>query len=144
MNREHTRLAHLEDVAYVSLRSYHGDGTLIVIEGQRDVSFPIARVFYIQDVPPGVLRGDHAHINCGQFLICLRGQCDVICDDGARKMTHRLSSPDRALYIPPTIWAGEEFLSPDTILLVFADLPYDQTDYIRDYAEFQRFRGAGT
>ena len=141
MNRENVRLAGLDEVVYLPFRAYHGDGTLVVVEGQRDVSFPIARIFYIQGVTTDALRGDHAHVNCKQVLVCLRGKCDVTCDDGAQKITLTLSAPDRALYIPPTIWAGERFLTRDAILLVFADLLYEETDYIRDYSEFQRFRG---
>ena len=143
MTRSHStipKLASLDEVTWLKLREFHNDGSLVVVEGGRDLPFPIARIFYIYGVTPGAQRGDHAHVNCKQILVCVSGSCDVICDDGSRKVNHHLSAPSQALYVPPTIWAAERFLTPNAVLLVFTDLRYDETDYIRDYGEFQRFR----
>lgn len=134
------RLASLDEVVYLRFRKYVNDGSLIVVEGFGDLHFPITRMFYIQGVSVGGVRGDHAHINCKQVLVTVQGRCEVICDDGTRKATFELSSPDRALFIPPSIWASERFLTPDALLVVFADVPYEETDYIRDYSDFQRYR----
>jgi len=140
MTPHRSRLASVDEVVYLRFRKYVNDGSLIVVEGSGDLPFPIARVFYIQGVSVGGVRGDHAHINCKQVLVSAHGKCEVICDDGTRKATFELSSPDQAVYVPPPIWAFERFLTPGAVLVVFADVRYDETDYIRDYSEFQRYR----
>ena len=140
MTKDRKRLANLDEVVYLRFRKYINDGSLVVVEGLGDLHFPIARIFYIQGVSVGGVRGDHAHINCKQVLVCVNGKCEVICDDATRKATFELSSPDQAVYIPPGIWASERFLTPDAVLIVFADVGYEETDYLRDYGEFQRYR----
>jgi WxcM-like, C-terminal len=139
-----TPLASLDTVTWLQLRRYTDNGHLVVVEGGKDIPFPIARIFYIYGTSEVALRGDHAHLNCRQILVCLNGRIDVICDDGTRKQTFQLTDPSSALYVPPTIWAAERFLTRDAVLLVFADLPYAETDYIRDYADYQRYRRGQT
>ena len=114
---------------------------LVALEGDRDVPFPIARVFYIWGVGRGVVRGRHAHKACKQFFVCLHGACEVHCDDGRKQCTTTLRRPDEGLYVPASIWAAQTYLSPDTVLLVLCDRPYEDQDYIRDYDEFLRYRG---
>ena len=143
MTRSHStipKLASLDEVTWLKLREFQNDGSLVVVEGVRDVPFAIARIFYIYGVTPGAQRGDHAHVNCKQILACLNGSCEVTCDDGLGKKTFALTSPSRALYIPPGIWSAERFIAPSSVLLVFSDLVYDESDYIRDYGQFEKFR----
>lgn len=116
------------------------NGSLAVVESGRPIPFAIKRAFYVYGVHPGDVRGQHAHRQAGQFLICLRGVCRVTCDDGESKKTIVLDSPTRGLYIPPSIWAEQQYAVAATILLVFSDQGFDENDYIRDYADFLTYR----
>src|SRR5262249_55318363 len=76
-----------------------------------------------------------------QLLICLRGTCSVVFDDGRGEI--RLDRPDVGIYIPAMIWSMQYRYSPDALLMVFPDAMlmvrtdrYDVADYIRDYDDF--------
>ncbi len=116
-------------------------GNLSVGEFDRQVPFKPLRYFLVFGVPSRELRGEHAHHRCHQFLICLRGTCAVVADDGEHRVEVALESPDRGLYLPPMTWGIQYKYSADAMLLAFASDYYDPKDYIRDYAEFTALVG---
>lgn len=111
-------------------------GTLSVAEYVKDFPFIPRRYFVIYDVPSQEVRGEHAHKETHQFLVCLRGSCHVCLDDGCRRETVILSAPNIGLYIPPMVWGSQFRYSGDALLLVLASQEYDSADYIRDYQQF--------
>ena len=111
-------------------------GSLSVGEYSRDIPFVPQRYFLVFEVPSREVRGEHAHRECHQFLICAKGQIAVVADDGVRREEYRLDSPDVGVYLPPMIWGIQYRYSADAVLLVFASHPYDARDYIRSYDEF--------
>jgi len=112
-------------------------GNLTVGEFDRQVPFKPLRYFMVFGVPNREIRGEHAHHRCEQFLICVRGSCSVVADDGDNKMEVVLDGPDQGLYLPPLTWGVQYKYSADAMLLVFASHYYDAADYIREYDEFQ-------
>lgn len=112
-------------------------GSLIAMEFGSDLPFVPQRFFAVYGVPSPDVRGEHAHRECEQFLICLKGSVRAIVDDGAERREFLLDSPDIGLYMPPMTWGTQYTYTPDAILGVFASLPYDPSDYIRSYSEFQ-------
>ena len=62
----------------------------------------------------------------------------MLLDDGAERETVTLDDPSRGLILPPMVWHEMADFSPDSVLLVLADAPYDEGDYIRDYDDFLR------
>lgn len=111
-------------------------GDLSAGEFERDVPFAVRRYFMVFDVPSEDMRGEHAHRHCHQFLLCVRGRCRSIADDGERRAEIVLDRPDLGLYLPPLTWGIQYRHSADALLLVFASDYYDPADYIRDYGEF--------
>lgn len=111
-------------------------GNLTVGEFERSLPFAPLRYFITFDVPSASMRGEHAHKECKQFLICVRGSCNVVVDDGAQREEFVLDRPTFGVYVPPMVWATEYKHSADSTLLVFASHHYDPADYIRDYNEF--------
>jgi dTDP-4-dehydrorhamnose 3,5-epimerase-like enzyme len=111
-------------------------GSLVALEARTGVPFDIARVYYIFGTRPDVSRGFHAHRRLRQCAICLSGACTIILDDGHARIDLRLDRPDRALEIGPSIWHEMHDFTPDCVLMLLADAPYDEGDYIRDYDEF--------
>jgi len=112
-------------------------GSLVVAEFENDLPFTPQRFFTVFDVPSRDVRGEHAHRQCEQFLVCLKGSVKAIVDDGITREEFLLDSPDFGLYMPAMTWGTQYAYSPDAVLAVFASLPYDGADYIRTYAEFQ-------
>lgn len=111
-------------------------GSLAAVELGRDLPFAPARFFAVFGVPSKDVRGEHAHRNCEQVLVCLRGSVRCIVDDGASRQEITLNTPGLGLYMPAMTWGTQFDYSSDAVLAVFASLPYDSADYIRDYDEF--------
>jgi len=112
-------------------------GTLSAGEFPSHLPFVPKRYFMVYDVPGKDVRGEHAHRQCRQFLVCARGSVAVVVDDGTASEEVLLDSPSLGLYLPPMIWAIQYRYSADALLLVFASDLYDPSDYIRDYEEFR-------
>lgn len=119
-------------------------GSLSVGEFQRSVPFEAKRYFLVFDVPSVETRGEHAHRECHQFLVCVRGKVSVVADDGTNREEFLLDRPNLGLHLSPMVWGIQYKYSPDAVLLVFASHYYDSTDYIRDYNEFLQAAGALT
>lgn len=111
-------------------------GSLTVGEFEQHIPFLPKRYFMVFDVPSKETRGEHAHRVCHQFLICVRGSCAVLADDGVNRTEVLLDAPDKGIYLPPMIWGVQYKYSADAVLLVFASHHYDAPDYIRNYSEF--------
>ena len=117
-------------------------GSLTVGEFDRSIPFAVKRYFMVFDVPSMETRGEHSHRVCHQFLICIRGSCAVVADDGKNRQEFLLDSPDVGVHLPPMVWGIQYKYSADAMLLVFASHHYDGADYIRNYAEFRQLVGA--
>lgn len=111
-------------------------GTLSVAEFPGEIPFVPARYFIVYEVPSSKIRGEHAHRECHQFMVCVKGSISVIVDDGKSREEILLDSPAIGLHIPPMIWGIQYKYSGDAVLLVFASHPYDPLEYIRNYDEF--------
>jgi UDP-2-acetamido-3-amino-2,3-dideoxy-glucuronate N-acetyltransferase len=111
-------------------------GDLSVGEFERDIPFIPKRYFFILDVPQPEIRGEHAHKLCHQFMICIRGSCCVLLDDGQHRCEVTLDRADVGVYVPPMVWGSQHTYSHDALLLVFASEYYDPDDYIRSLDEF--------
>jgi dTDP-4-dehydrorhamnose 3,5-epimerase-like enzyme len=96
----------------------------------------------VYDVPGKDVRGEHAHRECTQFLVCVRGSVSVVVDDGRASEEIVLNGPDTGLLVPPMVWAVQYRYTPDAMLLVLASHEYDPDDYIRDYDQFLSLVGA--
>ncbi len=111
-------------------------GSLIAVEANKDVPFPIARVYYIFATKEGVERGFHAHKALKQVAVAVRGSCIMQLDNGKEKIDILMNDPAKSVYIAPMVWHEMREFSEDCVLLVFADQAYDESDYIRNYDAF--------
>lgn len=117
-------------------------GDLTVGDFDTAIPFKPERYFMVFNVPSESIRGEHAHLECHQFLICVKGSCSVIVNDGNSESEVYLNSPDIGLYIPPLTWGIQFNYTKDAVLLVFASHLYDPKDYIRDFQEFMNVVGS--
>jgi UDP-2-acetamido-3-amino-2,3-dideoxy-glucuronate N-acetyltransferase len=112
-------------------------GALSVGEIGVDIPFTVNRFFWVYDVPSKEVRGGHAHRECHQFLLCVKGSCHVLADDGVNRLDFVLDAPNKAIYLPPMVWGVQYKYSSDAVLLVLASHHYESKDYIREYKEFK-------
>jgi dTDP-4-dehydrorhamnose 3,5-epimerase len=119
---------------------HRGDhrGQLAVAEIGAALPFPVRRVYWIHGTQPGVSRGFHAHRKLRQLCVCVAGSVRMSLFDGRREESIVLDSSAKGLLIGPGLWREMHDFSPGCVLMVFADAEYDETDYIRDRAQFLR------
>lgn len=119
-------------------------GTLSFGEYDRHLPFLPKRFFIVYDVPSKEVRGEHAHKKLQQFLVCIKGACSVVVDNGKVREEIILNSPSKGVYLPSMIWATQYRYSMDAVLLVFASDIYDPDDYIRNYDDYLSCQLAGS
>lgn len=130
------------DCTVIELDRHHSDrkGNISVVENCRDVPFNVKRAYYLYDVPSGESRGGHAHKELRQLIIAASGSFTVTLDDGHVKRTFTLNRPYQGLYVVPGIWRTLDDFSSGAVCMVLASERYDEADYIRNYAEFKKWK----
>lgn len=118
-------------------------GNLSFVENLNQIPFAICRTYWLYDVPGGECRGGHAYRKNEEFVIALSGSFDVVLDDGRQKQTYSLNRSYYGLYIPAGVWREMENFSTNSLALEFGSVPFDESDYVRDYEEFVRLKSHG-
>lgn len=116
-------------------------GNLSFIEGKNHIPFKINRVYWIYDVPGGEQRGGHAFKEQQEVIIALSGSFDIVVDNGNEKSTFFLNRSYFGLYIPATLWREMGNFSTNSLALVVSSTAYSESDYIRNYDDFLKFKG---
>ncbi|MBQ9399398.1 MAG: WxcM-like domain-containing protein [Bacteroidales bacterium] len=133
-------MANVDDCKLISLpKEEFDEGHLTYVYDNVHIPFAVRRVFYTYDIPSGESRGAHAHRHCHQLLVAVSGAFEVVLDDGVRRRTVMLNRPNIGLHIPPGIWASEQEFSSCSVCLVLASHRYEESDYIRSYADFLEY-----
>jgi hypothetical protein len=105
--------------------TYYNDerGNLGVID-DRDIPFKIKRVFWITNVPANATRGNHAHRDCEQVIICLLGSFVATVDGQVYQMTndsgHVLAATGSYIQLSA--------FSPNAVCLVLCSEYYSASD----------------
>ena len=79
-------------------------GSLSLGEFERDIPFSPARYFLVYGVPTVETRSEHAHHECHQFLLAIKGSVHVVAFDGSTREEFVLDSATTGLYLPPLTW----------------------------------------
>lgn len=125
-------------VKWFSFQSIDNSGQLVVVEEMKEVPFRIERLYYMYDLGTAP-HGFHAHRALQQAIVCLKGRCAIKLDDGKGHVEELLlDDPRKGLFIDHMVWREIYNFSSDCILLVIASKKYDESDYIRDYADFKK------
>ena len=82
----------------------------------------------------------HAHKTLEQTFIAVSGSFSIRLDDGFVSLDYKLSNSHEGLYVPSGLWREIYDFSKDAICLVLASDIYDETDYIRDYNDFIKYK----
>lgn len=128
------------NITYVPFHKKRNDtGNLVFLEENKDIPFPIRRIYYIYGVAGNSIRGCHAHKRLQQVLISIHGSCKILLDDGKEREIVELNSQEKGLLVKNTVWREMYDFSSDAVLLVLASDYYDEADYIRSYDEFLNY-----
>ena len=116
-------------------------GNLYEINFQ-NVPFHVNRIFIVNNVKVGEIRGEHAHYEEKQLIICLKGkiQAEWITFDN-QKGSSILTSTNE-LYSHPMTWLKLTFLEENSSFACLCSNLYYEDDYIRDFNKFQELINA--
>ncbi|AZB09075.1 WxcM-like domain-containing protein [Chryseobacterium sp. G0162] len=115
-------------------------GYITVAETQKNIPFPINRVYWTYFTPQDVIRGGHAHKKLQQVIFAVSGTIEFNTQDlDGNEATFVLDNPSKGLYIPELIWRDIKF-SHSAVLLCLASEHYDEHDYFRDFEEFKNYK----
>ena len=95
------------------------------------------RFYYIKSEPELGNRGNHAHKLLTQIMFSISGTWSVSLTSNGATKEYQLVEDSNCLIIPPGYWRVFKSLSTNSILGVLADEIYDESDYIRDFQEFE-------
>lgn len=111
-------------------------GSLSFIQ-ESNLPFHIKRIYWMKDIPPNQIRGNHAHYKNRQVIIIVEGSCKICIDDTEKKKELSLNKDKFGVIIEPNYWHSIYEFSKDCIILVLASEEYEESDYIRDYNKFK-------
>lgn len=115
-------------------------GNLSFLEEENHIPFKIERSYWVYDVPGGQVRGGHAFKIQQEFIIALSGSFDVVVDDGVKKSTYSLNRSYYGLYIPAGLWRQMQNFSTNALAMMLSSTDFSDTDYIRDYDNFLKYK----
>lgn len=121
-------------------KNHQVKGNLTAVTNGSQIPFDVKRIYYLYDVPGGLSRGGHAHIDLQQLVVALSGSFDITLDDGNAKRTFQLSRPNTGLLVPSGLWRELNNFSSGSICLVLASENYEEKDYLRTYSDFLNFK----
>jgi len=131
-------LCNLSLINTIELKCFDGDmGSLVALEGLRNIPFEIKRIYFIFNVDKNTMRGFHAHRNLRQIAICVSGSCRFALDNGKQREEVFLDRPTLGLMITGMTWREMYDFSSNCVLLVLASEYYAEDDYLRSYLEFK-------
>lgn len=115
--------------------SKSSSGSLGFIEF-KTLPFVPERLYWIHSVPLGESRGNHAHKTLRQFLFLVQGEVKVELSNGKNREFIELKKIGEGILLEPGFWRVLRNFSPNCVVGVICDQPYDENDYIRDEDEF--------
>ena len=103
-------------------------GVLVFGEIGSELPFTVQRVFWMIHTPASAIRGGHAHKECHQFLVALKGSVSIKCGG----VNYVLDSPYIGLYVPPKNSITLSGFTEGSVILVLCSHKYNKEDYIND------------
>lgn len=136
-----SKLSTVFDCTIITLDKNHQiKGSLTVVNNHDQIPFDVKRIYYLYDVPAGLSRGGHAHVELQQLIVALSGSFDITLEDGKAKRTFHLSRPNIGLLVPSGLWRELNNFSSGSICMVLASDKYSEKDYLRNYNEFKKYK----
>ena len=115
------------------------EGYISVAENN-DLLFEVKRIYWTYFTPENVKRGGHAHHRLEQILVAVSGKIIVSTQmPGEEGQLFILESGDKGIFLPKYCWHTMQY-SHNAVQMCIANTAYEESDYIRNYSEFQNLK----
>lgn len=116
-----------------------GNSGLSFVEGEHDIPFDIKRMYFVYKDEEEMQKGFHPHKQSWHLLFCPNGRIDVIIDNGTKRETVSLDSPEKGLILHPGLWREIIWKEEKSVLCVAASGHYEAYKYKKNYELYLRF-----
>ena len=140
------KTARIVEIPHTDAVQLKSGGSLAFAEFYRpDLPFHPQRAYWLfnwgmNEQGDAHLRGAHAHRECEQFFVVLKGGIRFTLATGPDAIedviSPRLLSPTQGLYVPAMTFLTMEPLADDTLVVCFCSRHFDEDDYIREWKDF--------
>jgi len=113
-------------------------GAISVLD--KELPFPVRRVFWLHHIQEGKDRGAHALLDSSEIMVAVHGSFIVDLDDTVNKTCVLLDDPSKGLMIRPGVWFRTHSYKEDGVSLILAEEEYARDKYTYDYEEYKRLR----
>lgn len=113
------------------------DGDLII--SQMGLDLPpeyFTRIYRRDMMNPDSKIGHHAHKNTEQYVFSASGSFILHLDDGERQQNILMDEHHIGVKLGRRLWHLMSDYEPNSVMLVYANTFYDESDYIRNYEDF--------
>ncbi|MBN8835552.1 MAG: dTDP-6-deoxy-3,4-keto-hexulose isomerase [Niastella sp. SCN 39-18] len=112
----------------------------ISVAENNTLPFEVKRVYWTYHTPGTIHRGGHAHHELVQILVAVAGTILVETEiPGGIKEKFTLDTPEQGLLMPVYCWHTMQY-SHNAVQMCIANMPYKESDYIRDYEVFKQLQ----
>jgi len=119
------------------------EGYISVAE-KETLPFEVKRVYWTYFTPESIHRGGHAHHGLEQILVAVAGKIVVTTQmPGEEEQRFILETADKGIFLPKYCWHEMKY-SHNAVQMCIANMPYEVSDYIRDYEEFKKLSCVST
>jgi hypothetical protein len=123
----------------VEISSFPDDrGNINIAEFNKDFNFDVKRIYYLTGMSEETKRGEHAHLELNQFMLCLAGSFDIELDNGFKKQKIKMANDSKALIVRDLVWREMTNFTPNAVMLVLNDRVYSEDVVIRKYSVFKQ------
>jgi len=129
------QLIALQNIAFGEL-----DFGITVAEVDKQIPFPVKRVYWLHTGAAARQRGGHAHINSEQYIVAVTGDINVhIVNRQGQKENYELKNKGIGLYIPPNHWLNIE-MPKHSVLLCLSSHKFEEQETVYDLDQFLTMR----
>ncbi|MGV2840941.1 sugar 3,4-ketoisomerase [Vibrio cyclitrophicus] len=122
---------------YIKLdRVQDSRGTITIGELDKHFDFEIKRFFILSENLENKTRGEHAHYELEQIILCTSGSFTIELFDGELFDKIEMKAGGDAIYVPGLVWRKMYNFSDDAVMLVLCDRIYAEDRVIRSYEDF--------
>lgn len=113
-------------------------GVITIGEFESHFDFEVKRFFILSDNSENKVRGEHAHLELEQIILCTSGSFTIELFNGEERESIEMKANGNALHLPGLVWRKMYNFSEGAVMLVLCDRVYAEDKVIRSYEEFKK------